>query len=1308
MTKNLLLTLCGAVACWAIAEEETCTWGGRAVHPAVVNSVTGQNAEDVLSLRGDWEFTTNVRYVPKRNGIWGRQVDEEWKDVRSIRVPSCWEAQGVGEPGPSECWDPGWDHAAKPIRHKHMGSGWYRKNVTVPAAWKDKRVWLKLGGVKSCAWVWVNGQQVALVENYCATEKYEITDLVTPGSNACIVLEVSNARPSRKGLMSNVHKWGGIYRDIELEATPKAFIDDAWVSGDFDKRLAEVHVEVGGEVEKWRGGKVRVTVEGETVESKIKQSNNPNNQTIAEVPFFNSNSTLQLEVPLRHFRPWSPEHPNLYTAKVELVENGRVIQTRCERFGVRKIEVVGKEFRLNGKPVFLRGFGDDFVYPLTGMSPADRDVHRRNLAKARAAGFNYARLHTHCELPEYFEAADELGVMLQVELPYYSDGTTEGFSFDPKRDVTELYRHYRRHPSFVTYSMGNEGSFGNAMDVQLHQYVKRMDPDRLKISHDANILRLTTPDRSDYDGGPIKPWEPGTFKAERPFVCHEYLNLCVKTDSRTEGRYTGVWQPPVSRAARGDWLARFGLGQEWGDRLQDAQHALQAVWQKRGIESARADAGCGGYHFWTITDVVVWNEAVESYSAQGLFNPFWEEKSRGQTAERFARFNSPSCVLVDFAPSNCVFTSGEHFSAEVKFAHFGEAPMREAKMRWVLKTAAGELASGERPVGTVELGPARALGRVELSVPAVEKPVKASFVVSVGDVSNDWDLWIFPKGPSHAEVVSAARSRGVTIAPKDSPEAKDALARGAKLITVDGADGRPNISLGWWWMGSQVGTAIREHPALGDFPHDGVMTPLWFRLIKDTGLPLPAMGVGAEDLIVVGEGGSACYAYLTERRIGNSKILECHGLDLLSDLPEGNALLAALVGYLASDLCVDGKSCSQKEKWGPRGTWYQDAKLGAFVHWGLYAIPGQGEWIMSRNGLPAEEYARLAERWNPEEGAEEQWVVTAKRMGAKYMVFTTRHHDGFSLFDSKFNAFNSMNAPAKRDHVRAFAEACRKHGLRVGFYYSLVDWRYEKTDRPKMKRQVFAELEQLMSEYGKVDVLWYDGGWLPKDVKGEKADFWNARELNAKIRGWQPDILINDRAGTKEDFQTVEGRNIPRPPKGARLWEACLTLQDDDWSFWGHCNHTAFRKTPEQIVCQLLHCLEVGGNLLVNLGPAADGSVDAWQRDLCEKVGAWVKRHADAIYGTRATDVATNYPISRGWTGNACGFFTEKADRHYLYFHAWPGTETSFPVFKREVKRVTLDGKSVDFTWKPEMKRLELRGLPAKAPDAVCTVLEIE
>ena len=325
------------------------TWGGREEHPAVVNPVVAIDDGSVISLRGEWDFIPMPMKQPWRGGPWRQFYREEWKaadGLRKIGVPGCWEAQGVGDEGMGESWNAIWDHNAKPIRHKYMGDGWYRKTVDVPSSWAGKRIWLKVGGVKSKGWFWVNDAQVALLDNYCGTCKYEITDLVKPGEKAKIVAQVNNVLPSRKGLMSAMHKWGGIYRDVEFEATPQTFIDDAWVRGLFDEKAAEVHVKVVRHPLKSSLPAVRVTLLGGPGQC-------------VETTAFGGETVVRF--PLPNFRPWSPEHPNLYTARVDLVENGQAIQTRLERFGVRKLEVRGKEFYLNGKPFYVRGFGDDHV-----------------------------------------------------------------------------------------------------------------------------------------------------------------------------------------------------------------------------------------------------------------------------------------------------------------------------------------------------------------------------------------------------------------------------------------------------------------------------------------------------------------------------------------------------------------------------------------------------------------------------------------------------------------------------------------------------------------------------------------------------------------------------------------------------------------------------------------------------------------------------------------------------------------------------------------------------------------------------------
>ncbi len=891
------------------------SWGGRKSLPAVLNPAVRSPLQEVVSLRGEWEFVTK-EFTQSRHPNWFKNFTKAWPGSRPLQVPGCWEAQGVGEPGMGDSWDCKWDHCAKPLRSKYQGEAWYRKTVDIPAAWQGKRIWLKVGGVRSQGWFWVNGKSntVAWVDNYCGTYKYDITDLVQAGTQAVVVAAVNNVLPSRKGLFSSTHRFGGLYRDVELEATPDMRIDDAWVRGDFDKQEAEIHATIAFATE---AGRLKNPVLRVKIQSAV------GNTTIMFVDGKQS-AEVVCRVKLAPFNAWSPEQPNLYLAELTLCDGDKPVHGWTERFGVRKIEVRGDRFFLNNKPFFVRGFGDDFVYPLTLVSPASREEHLKHLKMARAAGFNYVRLHTHCELPEYFEAADEAGIMIQPELPYYGDYPTEAFPFDPMRDMKELYQHYRRYVSFTTSCTGNEGLLGKPLDKEIYKLAKRLDPGRLAIHQDGTF---NTAENSDFRNGPINVWSPGSVKCDAPFVAHEYLNLCVKQDPRLEPQFAGAMLPPVTLATRDGWLAAAGLDRRWGDACQDAAHALQRHYQKAGIEAARMDPACDGYCFWTIVDVIV--AQGKTYSAQGLFNAFWEVKHKGSTPGAFKLFNGPTALLLKTRPEVRIAVSGDAVKADFWITHYGATPMSKVKLRWTLRTDRQVLAQGECEGGDVELGSTRLLAEAAVAVPDVEKPVHAVLEAEVlpkaeERITNTWDYWIFPKRNRRdgkgiavspallpalekrytglvAAGTPAAEQADLLISQAGAPEVGPALAAGKCAILITGPAGKPDVSLGWWWMGTQVGTAFASHPALGDFPHEGYLSPLAFRILK-RGKALPYDGLRPEEMMIVGEGLDGYFVYAAEARMEAGRVLMTFGLDLLSDTPEGACLLDGMIRYVRSDV----------------------------------------------------------------------------------------------------------------------------------------------------------------------------------------------------------------------------------------------------------------------------------------------------------------------------------------------------------------------------------------------------------------------
>lgn len=397
--------------------------------------------------------------------------------------------------------------------------------------------------------------------------------------------------------------------------------------------------------------------------------------------------------------------------------------------------------------------------------------------------------------------------------------------------------------------------------------------------------------------------------------------------------------------------------------------------------------------------------------------------------------------------------------------------------------------------------------------------------------------------------------------------------------------------------------------------------------------------------------------------------------------------------------------------------WFKQAKLGLFVHWGLYSMLGRGEWVMLRDGIPPDEYARLADRFNPRSFDIGTWCLAAKKAGMKYVVFTTKHHDGFALFDSQVDPFNSVRTAAGRDFVAEFAEACRSYDLGVGFYFSLGDWRFGipgVSDTPEGARHMVElahqQVQELMTGYGKVDILWYDGAWrYPVEhptPPGATAEFWQAEKLNAMVRKHQGGILINNRSGRVEDFGTPEGQTIIRPPKDCELWEACMTMGDDDFSYWGYKHHQTVCRTPEQTVMMVLHVLEHGGNIMLNVGPDGDGVIPPWQQQNLEAVGHWMADHAEAVYGTEATQVARR--TVRSHQGNSCSFFVVKDGTYYLYLYEWPGREFVIPYLEVSVNRVeVLKTGQVLPHHTDEAGALHVGGLPVSPLDRYCTVLKM-
>ncbi|MGC2465981.1 MAG: alpha-L-fucosidase, partial [Candidatus Acidiferrum sp.] len=293
-----------------------------------------------------------------------------------------------------------------------------------------------------------------------------------------------------------------------------------------------------------------------------------------------------------------------------------------------------------------------------------------------------------------------------------------------------------------------------------------------------------------------------------------------------------------------------------------------------------------------------------------------------------------------------------------------------------------------------------------------------------------------------------------------------------------------------------------------------------------------------------------------------------------------------------------------------RMKWWHEARFGMFIHWGLYSVLGRHEWVMEEEGIPVREYELLAKRFKPQPNAARAWAKLAKAAGQKYMVMTTKHHEGFCNFDTKLTNYCAPKQGPGRDLVREYVEAARAEGMHVGFYYSLMDWHHPDgarcaTDPEARKRFVeytHGLIRELMTNYGKIDVLWYDVDW-PLDAAG-----WESERLNKMVFELQPDIIVDNRNGLPGDFSTPEQEIVAE--KGSRSWESCMTLNDS----WGYQRADDNWKSPKTVIRNLVACSRDGGNYLLNIGPKADGSIPIESVRVLTEVGQWMSRNASTIH----------------------------------------------------------------------------------------------
>lgn len=383
-----------------------------------------------------------------------------------------------------------------------------------------------------------------------------------------------------------------------------------------------------------------------------------------------------------------------------------------------------------------------------------------------------------------------------------------------------------------------------------------------------------------------------------------------------------------------------------------------------------------------------------------------------------------------------------------------------------------------------------------------------------------------------------------------------------------------------------------------------------------------------------------------------------------------------------------------------RMNWWREARFGMFVHWGLYSQLGRHEWVMNRERIPVAEYEKLADSWQVKDRPAREWARLAKAAGMKYMVMTTKHHEGFCLWDTQQTDYNAVRRGPKRDLVREYVDACREFGLKVGFYYSLMDWHHPDGANcalDEAARRRFLDFTQgcvreLCTQYGKIDILWYDVSW-PLATP----ELWESEQMNAMVRQLQPDIIINNRSKLPEDFGTPEER-VTADQEG-RDWEACMTF-NGSWGYMPYAPAEDWRTVRE--VLNMLRTASAGqGNLLLNIGPKPDGSVPEEAVERLLPVGKWLERNGEAVYGQMDR-------ADRRMEWMHTGAWTVKGNNAYYWCTRWPGSEIALGGLQVKVQEASILATGEPVAFEQSDNRLLLKGLPEKNPDELAQVTVIK
>ena len=860
----------------------------------------------------------------------------------------------------------------------YVGAAWFQRDFEVPADWQGKRVVLFLERAHWETRVWVDGQLIGTNNSLSTPHEYELgvvgqasrlslekvkdgdgrdaCPTLAPGKHT-VSIRVDNRRIVDIGENSHAitdhtqGNWNGIVGKIELQATPLVWIEDLQVYPQVTAKSVRVKGRIGNRTGQSDKADLTITVTPFVFQAppRMTGSKSVTVEWGADGGSFDTEVALASETGL-----WDEFTPTTYRLVIWLNEGTNptgIHDAKGAHFGLREISTDGTQITVNGQKTFIRGTLECAIFPKTGHPPTDVAEWKRLIGVAKSYGLNLLRFHSYCPPEAAFQAADELGMYLQVETCWANQSTTLGdgkpvdqWVYD---ETDRILKAYGNHPSFILMLHGNEpgGKNANAYLAKYVEHFKAKDPRRLWSSGSGwpqlpeNQFHVTPDPRVQGWGEGLKsrinakPPETTTdyrdyiSKRKVPVISHEIGQWCVYPNFAEIPKYSGYLKARNFEVFR-DLLDKNGMGR-LAKQFLLASGRLQTLCYKEDIESALRTPGMGGFQLLDLHDFPGQGTALV-----GVLDPFWEEKGY-VTAKEYGRFCNSTVPLARLTKR--VFTTDEKLEAEIEVAHFGAEPMKDATTTWKLVNEAGKvLVTGSFAAQDTPLGNGlSSLGCVSAELQQVTAPAKCKLVVRVGQASrlspssavnrdrrdagptfeNDWDIWVYP---------AAAPSRTLTdvlvTAQLDEATQKHLASGGKLLLTLPGKavrnfDTEP-VKLGFssifWntaWTGRQAPTTLGilcdpQHSALAEFPTEFHSNWQWWYLLHRAGaLRLDLLPKGVEPIVrVIDDWFTARpLGLVVEGKVGAGKVIIC-GFDLTRDAddPVSQQMRASLLDYMAT------------------------------------------------------------------------------------------------------------------------------------------------------------------------------------------------------------------------------------------------------------------------------------------------------------------------------------------------------------------------------------------------------------------------